>query len=357
MSAQRPPDPWPPRPTERLTGDPAGVARAAEILRAGGLVAFPTETVYGLGGRADLAASAAGIYAAKGRPSFNPLIAHVPDLAAAERLAVFPEAARALAEAFWPGPLTLVLPRRPDAALAPAVTAGLPTVAIRVPAHPLARALLEAAGAPVAAPSANRSGKVSPTTAEHVLEGLSGRIDAVLDGGPCPVGVESTIIGFEGDTPVVLRPGGLALEAMAETCGRRPEAVPHPPAPSESEGTTSDRRPQVSAPGMLASHYAPGAALRLNAERPAPGEGWLGFGPGPAAAGPALNLSPAGDVAEAAANLFAHLRALDAGLGGAGTIAVAPVPEAGLGLAVNDRLRRAAAPRTDPLADPFPDPD
>ncbi|SFI05520.1 L-threonylcarbamoyladenylate synthase [Albimonas pacifica] len=354
MSAQRPPDPWPARPTERLAGDAAGVARAAEILRAGGLVAFPTETVYGLGGRADLAASAAGIYAAKGRPSFNPLIAHVPDLEAAERLAIFPKAARALAEAFWPGPLTLVLPRRPGSGLAEAVTAGLPTVAIRVPAHPLARALLAATGAPVAAPSANRSGKVSPTTAAHVLDGLSGRIDAVLDGGACPVGVESTILGFEGETPAVLRPGGLALEAMAETCGRRLEVGAHPPAPP-----TSSRRPQVSAPGMLASHYAPGAALRLNAEAPRQGEGWLGFGPGPAAAGPYLNLSPSGDVAEAAANLFAHLRALDAAMGGAGTIAVAPVPEAGLGLAVNDRLRRAAAPRTDPLADPFdlPDPD
>ncbi len=226
MSAQRPHDPWPERATERLSDDPAGLARAAEILRAGGLVAFPTETVYGLGGRADRAESAAGIYAAKGRPSFNPLIAHVPDLAAAERLAVFPAAARALAEAFWPGPLTLVLPRRPDAALAPAVTAGLPTVAIRVPAHRLARALLAATGAPVAAPSANRSGKVSPTTAAHVAEGLAGRIDAILDGGPCPVGVESTILGFggpgvEGETPVLLRPGGLALEAIAETCGRR----------------------------------------------------------------------------------------------------------------------------------------
>ncbi|MDF2233340.1 L-threonylcarbamoyladenylate synthase [Albimonas sp. CAU 1670] len=352
MSAGRPADDWPERATERLAGDPAGVARAAAILREGGLVAFPTETVYGLGGRADRAESAAGIYAAKGRPSFNPLIAHVPDLAAAERLAVFPEAARALAQAFWPGPLTLVLPRRPDAELAPAVTAGLPTVAIRVPAHPLARALLAATGAPVAAPSANRSGKVSPTTADHVAEGLGGRIDAILDGGPCPVGVESTILGFEGETPVLLRPGGLALETIAATCGAWPAgegASSHGQAPAGA-------KPALFAPGMLASHYAPGAALRLNAEAPRAGEGWLGFGPGPEAAGPALNLSPAGDPAEAAANLFAHLRTLDAAMGGAGTIAVAPVPEAGLGLAVNDRLRRAAAPRADPLADPFADP-
>jgi L-threonylcarbamoyladenylate synthase len=325
--------------TERLPPDAAGLARAAELLRAGALVAFPTETVYGLGARADREEAAAAIYAAKGRPDFNPLIVHVPDLAAAERLAEFPDAARALAQAFWPGPLTLVLRRRSDSGLAPCVTAGLETVAIRVPAASLARRLLELAGVPVAAPSANPSGKVSPTTADHVMDGLAGRIAAVLDGGPCPVGVESTILAFEEEQPVLLRPGGLPAEALERACGRALASL-RPSGPAEAE------RPAPAAPGMLASHYAPGAALRLNAEAPRPGEAWLGFGPDPAPRPePALNLSPAGDLAEAAANLFAHLRALDAALVGRGRIAVAPIPETGLGAALNDRLRRAAAPR------------
>ncbi len=312
--------------TERLGADEAGLCRAAALLRESRLVAFPTETVYGLGARADREDAAAAIYAAKGRPAHNPLIVHVPDIAAAEALADLPAPARALADRFWPGPLTLVLPRR-EGALAAAVSAGLPSVAIRVPAHPLARRLLELAQVPVAAPSANPSGRVSPTTAEHVAEGLSGRIAAILDGGPCPVGLESAIVGFRDGRPVLLRPGGLPAEAIEEIAGPL-----LPPGPN------------VAAPGMLASHYAPGARLRLNADAPREGEGWLGFGPGPAwPAG--LNLSPSGDLAEAAARLFAALRAVDALLAHRGTIAVAPIPQTGLGAAINDRLRRAAAPR------------
>ncbi|MGM0586218.1 MAG: L-threonylcarbamoyladenylate synthase, partial [Pseudomonadota bacterium] len=236
--AQRTQDRRRPAETERLAPDPAGIARAAALLRAGELVAFPTETVYGLGARADREEAARAIYAAKGRPSFNPLIVHLPDLAAAERLAEFAETARRLARAFWPGPLTLVLPRRPDSGLAPCVSAGLPTVALRVPAHPLARALLAEAGVPVAAPSANPSGRVSPTTADHVAEGLGGRIAAILDGGPCPVGLESTILGFEGETPVLLRPGGVTAEAVE--AGRGP---PPPGAPGGGGGPRPRARP------------------------------------------------------------------------------------------------------------------
>jgi L-threonylcarbamoyladenylate synthase len=316
--------------TERLAGDAAGIARAAAWLRAGGLVAFPTETVYGLGADARDGRAVAGIFAAKGRPAFNPLIVHVPDLAAAARLAVLPEAARAVAAAFWPGPLTLVVPVRADAGLSPLVTAGLPTVGVRVPAHPLAQALLAGAGCPVAAPSANPSGRVSPTTAGHVLAGLSGRIDAVLDGGPCGVGVESTILGFDPE-PVILRPGGVTAEALAGVLG----------APVPQAALAAGDRP--TAPGQLASHYAPRATLRLGAVAPRPGERFVGFGPPPPGVIPDLTLSPAGDPVEAAARLFAVLHALDAG--GDGPVAVAPVPEAGLGRAINDRLRRAAAPR------------
>lgn len=318
------------RQTERLAGDADGIARAAAVLRAGGLVAFPTETVYGLGADARDGRAVAGIFAAKGRPAFNPLIVHVPDLAAAERLAVLPAAAQRLAAAFWPGPLTLVVPLRADAGLSPLVTAGLPTVGLRVPAHPVAQALLAAAGCPVAAPSANPSGRVSPTTADHVLAGLSGRIDAVLDGGTCPLGLESTIVGFDPD-PVILRPGGVTAEALAIALGA--------PVPA-SDGGKADR---PNAPGQLASHYAPRAALRLEAERPRPGERFVGFGPPPPGIVPDLSLSPSGDLMEAAARLFAVLHAVDAG--GDGPVAVAPVPEAGLGRAINDRLRRAAAPR------------
>ena len=316
-----------------LAGDAAGIARAVELLREGQLVAFPTETVYGLGADAQNGRAVAGIFEAKGRPQFNPLIVHVTNLAAAQRLVALPAGAEALARVFWPGPLTLVAPLRLEAGIADLVTAGLPTLAVRVPAHPLAQALLEAFGGPVAAPSANPSGQVSPTTASHVAEALGDRIAAVLDGGACPVGLESTIIGFDGAVPVLLRPGGLTVEAIETELGR------------EVSLTMADG---ITAPGQLASHYAPAARLRLNAARPEPGEAWLGFGPDPEGlAGPALNLSPTGDLAEAAANLFAHLRALDAQLPLGGGIAVARIPNCGLGHAINDRLDRAAAPRAD----------
>lgn len=310
-----------------LSPDAAGIARAAALLRAGGLVAFPTETVYGLGGDATCDAAVAGIYAAKGRPSHNPLIVHVADLAMAERLAVFDDTARALAAAFWPGPLTLVLPLRPDAGLSPRITAGHPRVALRVPAHPLARALLRAGALPLAGPSANPSGKISPTTAAHVLQGLSGRIAAVLDGGPCALGVESTILA-PGTPPALLRPGSIAPEDLACVLG----TLPIRPADAA--------RPL--APGQLASHYAPEASVRLNVTRPDPGDIWIGFGPCP---GATLSLSETGDLAQAAARLFATLREADRRAGPGGRIAIAPVPLTGTGLAINDRLARAAAPR------------
>lgn len=319
------------RNTITLTDTARGLRAAVALLHAGELVAFPTETVYGLGADARSDRAVAAIYTAKGRPSFNPLIVHLDGLAAAKALARFPPRALALAARFWPGPLTLVLPRRADAGLSLRATAGLDTVALRAPAHPLARRLLAAFGGPVAAPSANRSGRVSPTTRAHVLDGLDGRIAAVFEGGGCPVGLESTILGFEGDTPVLLRPGGLPVEAIAAALGCAVE--------TRGDGP-------VTAPGQLRSHYAPRAALRLDAAAPGPDEVWLGFG---AAHGlrPGLNLSPVGDLTEAAANLFAHLRAVDAiaAQEGAARIAVAPLPETGLGAAINDRLRRAAAPR------------
>ncbi len=310
--------------TETLIADTDGITRAAALLRAGQTVAFPTETVYGLGADATDGIAVAGIFEAKGRPRFNPLIVHVPRVEAAEALIELPAAGKALAQAFWPGPLTLVAPMRPDAGVADLVTAGLPTLAVRVPAHPLAQSLLQAVDRPVAAPSANPSGKISPTTAAHVIDGLSGRIAAVLDGGPCEVGLESTIIGFDGDRGVLLRPGGLPAEAVEGATGTLLSA---------RDDTT------ITAPGQLASHYAPGAPLRLNAA-PDPGALYLGFGPGEAD----LNLSPTGDLHEAAANLFAHLRTLDAMADGR-PIFVAPIPDTGLGAAINDRLIRAAAPR------------
>ncbi|MCZ8334520.1 MAG: L-threonylcarbamoyladenylate synthase [Rhodobacteraceae bacterium] len=315
--------------TETLTLPPTpdGLARAADLLRAGGLVAFPTETVYGLGGDARNDRAVAAIFAAKGRPSFNPLIVHVPDLAAARAVAVFDARAEAVAAQFWPGPLTLVLPLREEAGISPLVTAGLPTVAVRVPAHPVAQGLLRAFGGPLAAPSANPSGKVSPTRAAHVLAGLSGRIAAVVDGGACAVGVESTILGLDGP-PALLRPGGVTVEALEQALGT-PLAI-----------GGSETRPN--APGQLASHYAPGAAVRLEVTQPAAGEVWVGFGPCP---GAALSLSESGDLVEAAARLFHILRQADAVAGDRGRIAFAPVPETGLGRAINDRLRRAAAPR------------
>ncbi len=309
--------------TERLNADAAGLARAAELLRAGGLVAFPTETVYGLGADATDGRAVARIFEAKGRPQFNPLIVHVDSLAAAQRIALFPQEATNLAQAFWPGALTLVLPLRPDAEIAPLVTAGLPTIALRLPDHALARDLLARTGRPVAAPSANPSGRISPTTADHVAAGLSGRIDAILDGGRCPVGLESTIVGFD-PVPTLLRPGGLPAEVI-EACLGMPLALP---------GTDTG----IVAPGALASHYAPAAALRLDAAKARPGEVLIGFGD---IAGD-LSLSPSGDLVEAAATLFQRLHEADAT---GRPIAVAPIPDHGLGRAINDRLRRAAAPR------------
>ncbi|WP_425439255.1 L-threonylcarbamoyladenylate synthase [Roseovarius azorensis] len=308
--------------THSLSPDPAGFARAAAIWRAGGLVAFPTETVYGLGADARNDLAVARIFEAKGRPRFNPLIVHVASAEAARACVEWSHDAEILASAFWPGPLTLVLPLRAGAGLSPLVTAELPTLAIRVPAHPVAQGLLAAFGGPVAAPSANPSGRISPTTAAHVLAGLEGRIDAVVDGGACPVGVESTIVGLA-DQPVLLRPGGLPAEAL-EAALRAPLA-------------RHGAEDPLSAPGQMQSHYAPGARVRLNATGRREGEVMLGFG----AVGGDLNLSAAGDLTEAAANLFGYLHALDAK--GAAGIAVAPIPEVGLGRAINDRLRRAAA--------------
>ncbi|WP_126977751.1 L-threonylcarbamoyladenylate synthase [Frigidibacter oleivorans] len=324
----------PPNPddTRLLPPTPEGLAEAARQLAAGALVAFPTETVYGLGGDARSDLACARIFEAKGRPRFNPLIVHVADLAAARRIARFDDRAERLAGAFWPGPLTLVLPLAEGAGLSPLVTAGLPTVAVRVPEHPVARALLAVFGGPLAAPSANPSGRVSPTRAAHVMAGLAGRIAAVVDGGDCAVGVESTILGLDGPARL-LRPGGLPAEALEAALGQ--------PLASGDNGGGDAARP--SAPGQLASHYAPGAAVRLEATEAGKDEIWLGFGP--QAAGAALNLSPAGDLVEAAANLFHYLREADALAGNGGRIAVSPVPERGLGRAINDRLRRAAAPR------------
>jgi L-threonylcarbamoyladenylate synthase len=320
--------------TERLPADAAGIARAARILREGGLVAFPTETVYGLGADATRADAVAGIYAAKDRPRFNPLIAHVPSLDAARAEGAFTGEALALAEAFWPGPLTLVVPAAPGGTVSDLARAGLDSVGLRVPAHPVAQALLAAVGRPVAAPSANRSGRVSPTDAEHVLGDLQGRIHAVVDAGSARVGVESTIVScWEGEMRL-LRPGGVAREAIERLIGR-----------ALSAGHEGGARPL--APGMLASHYAPRARVRLKAREIRAGEAALLFGPEPPAglerAAAALNLSERGSLSEAAANLFSYLRRLDAS--GATTIAVAPVPGAGLGEAINDRLRRAAAER------------
>jgi L-threonylcarbamoyladenylate synthase len=313
--------------TACLAPTPDGVAQAADLLRTGGLVAFPTETVYGLGGDARSDQAVARIFAAKGRPRFNPLIVHLPDVAAARGLALFDTRADALAAAFWPGPLTLVLPLRAGSGLSDLVTAGLPTVALRIPAHPVARALLQVFGGPLAAPSANPSGRISPTRAAHVMEGLGGRIDAVIDGGACAVGVESTIVGLEGAARL-LRPGGVPAEALETALGL-------PLLPPEAG--------QITAPGQLAAHYAPGAPVRLDAVAARPNEVWIGFGP--QSAGAALTLSEAGDLVEAAARLFHSLREADRLAGPGGAIAVAPIPETGLGRAINDRLRRAAAPR------------
>jgi L-threonylcarbamoyladenylate synthase len=320
--------------TRLIPANDQAIAEAARVLAAGGLVAFPTETVYGLGADATNGAAVARLYAAKSRPAFNPLIVHVGDRPAAQRLAHFDGAASALAAAFWPGPLTLVLAKTADCPVAELATAGLDTVAARVPDHPVARALIAAAGRPLVAPSANRSGHVSPTTAAHVATDLGGRIDLILDAGPTPVGVESTIVTCTSGQPVLLRPGGVARAAIEQVlAGPLGE-----PAPGRDE--------PVQAPGMLASHYAPATRLRLDADTVGPNEALLAFGPrlppGAAQAVAVLNLSSSGDLVEAASNLFAHLRALDRA--GARAIAAMPVPREGLGEAINDRLARAAAP-------------
>lgn len=312
--------------TDDLPPTQDGLDRAAHILRDGGLVAMPTETVYGLAGDARNGVAVARIFAAKGRPRFNPLIVHVPDMAMAVQVAAFDARAQAVAAAFWPGALTLVLPLRPDAGLSPLVTAGLDTVAVRMPAHPLALGLLRHFGGPLAAPSANPSGRVSPTRADHVRSGLGGRIAGILDGGPCAVGVESTILSLV-DQPLLLRPGGIPLEALEAMLG------------PISMGGNADR---PTAPGQLASHYAPAAPVRLGVTTPDAGETWVGFGPCP---GAPLNLSPEGDLVAAAAALFDMLRRADDLAGAFGRIGFAPVPDHGLGRAINDRLRRAAAPR------------
>ena len=320
--------------TKVLDFDAAGIAAAASVLQGGGRVAFPTETVFGLGADARNGAAVASIFEAKDRPAFNPLIVHLPDAAEARTYAMWNDSAETLARAFWPGPLTMVLPLRAGHGLSALVTAGLPSVGLRVPAHPAAQALLRAFGGPVAAPSANPSGKISPTAAAHVLAGLEGRIEAVLDGGHCAVGVESTIIGFGADgAPVLLRAGGVAREQIEAALG----------APLLDQ--TAPEASAITAPGQMQSHYAPALPVRLDADAPRDGELMLGFG---AVAGD-LTLSARGDLREAAANLFAHLHALDAMAAARDPaptgIAVAPVPKQGLGAAINDRLARAAAPR------------
>jgi L-threonylcarbamoyladenylate synthase len=321
--------------TELLHADEAGIARAAALLCGGGLVAFGTETVYGLGADATNAHAVAGIFAAKGRPRFNPLICHYPDAGAAFAHVVADNAARRLADALWPGPLTLVLPRRADCPVALLTGAGLDTLAVRVPASATALALLRAVARPVAAPSANRSGRISPTDVAHVLAELEGRIDAVLDSGPCPVGVESTVLDLSGAQPVLLRPGGVTVEAI--------EAVIGPTARRVAEGGA------VRSPGLLASHYAPELRVRLDAHELNPDEALLAFGPALRHAAVVFNLSERGDLTEAASRLFQGLRWLDAEAPhhGLARIAAMPVPESGLGLAINDRLRRAAAPRAE----------
>jgi L-threonylcarbamoyladenylate synthase len=315
--------------TLHLDASDEGIARAAELLRAGGLVAFPTETVYGLGADATSDAAVASIYAAKGRPSFNPLIVHLAEADWAGRYADVSDEAEALMAAFWPGPLTLVLPRSAKCELAKRVSAGLDSVALRMPDHPVALAILRQTDLPLAAPSANPSGGVSPTIAAHVLEGLSGRIAALVDGGPCNVGVESTVLSLMFEEPRLLRPGAISAGAIAQVLGREVDV------PGDEIVPT--------APGQLASHYAPNALVILNASTRPDGALWLGFGPD--CAGADMMLSQTGGLAEAATALFAALRTLDARANPGQVIAIAPIPNKGLGIAINDRLRRAASPR------------
>jgi len=310
------------------TATPAAIALAGERMRAGELVAFPTETVYGLGADATQGRAVAAIFEAKGRPRFNPLIVHVADLAAARQLGVFGGQADRLAAAFWPGPLTLVVRQAEASPIAELATAGLDTIALRVPRHPAALALLAACGRPIAAPSANRSGHVSPTLAAHVAADLGTRVAMILDGGACAVGLESTVVDVTGPAPVLLRLGGISARELAAVVGVEPILA----------GAGGDR---PIAPGQLLNHYAPSVPVRLNARSAELGEALLAFGPdAPVAAGPSLNLSYTGDLRQAAANLFAALRQLDAA--GVTGIAVMPIPETGLGAAINDRLTRAA---------------
>lgn len=308
--------------TAVLPADAAGIAAAAETLAAGQLVAVPTETVYGLAADATNGEAVARIYAAKGRPSFNPLIVHVDGPAMAAQLADIPPLAEQLMQAFWPGPLTLVLPARPDSPAASLVQAGLPTIAIRCPRHPVAQAVIASLGRPIAAPSANPSGRISPTKAEHVLAGLTGRIPLILDAGPTEAGLESTIVGVEGDQLRLLRPGPVPAEALAAIA----------PVLAATEG-------KIQAPGQMTSHYAPSQPVRLNVTTPDQNEFFIGFN----GLTGNLNLSPQGSLIEAAARLFEALHVAEAS--GASGIAIAPIPESGLGAAINDRLRRAAAPR------------
>jgi L-threonylcarbamoyladenylate synthase len=309
--------------TETLPFGAAAIERAAALIRAGQPIAVPTETVYGLAADATSDRAVAAIYAAKGRPSFNPLIVHVADLADARLIATIDTAAERLAARFWPGPLTMVLPARTDGAIAPLARAGLATIAIRSPAHRAMRALLAACGRPLAAPSANASGSISPTSAAHVAASLGGRIPLIVDDGPCELGLESTIVAVAADGVRLLRPGPIGLDEIAAVAGLPVLA----------------QRAGIEAPGQMASHYAPDQPLRLNAGTAWPGEWLIGFG---AVAGDDT-LSASGDLVEAAANLFAALHRADAS--GCTGIAVAPVPQVGLGVAINDRLARAAAPR------------
>ena len=314
-----------------MIANAARIEAAARLIREGELVAFPTETVYGLGGDATNERAVARIFEAKGRPSFNPLISHVLDADEAKRLVQWNEVADKLAAHFWPGPLTLVLPRAEGSPIALLATAGLDTVAVRAPAHAIARDLIRASGRPIAAPSANRSGAVSPTRAEHVAESLGDRVTMILDGGPCTVGLESTVLDLSTSTPTLLRPGGATRESIEVVIGAVAvsDAIPEGGAARKS-------------PGQLESHYAPARPVRLEATSVAPDEALLAFGPTPfKGAKRTLNLSAAGDLTEAAANLFAHLRSLDRP--NVARIAVMPVPQKGLGQAINDRLRRAAA--------------
>jgi L-threonylcarbamoyladenylate synthase len=314
--------------TRILPADERNIAEAARRLLDGEVVAFPTETVYGLGANALDDSALARVFAVKARPRFNPLIVHVRNWAAASALAECNPFAKALAQCFWPGGLTLVLPRRNDCGISLLASAGLDTIALRVPAHPVARALLESAGVPIAAPSANRAGRISPTSAEACAQELDDRVPLILDAGDCPIGIESTVIGFAEEQPVLLRPGAIAREEIEKITGMLASPV----------------RKSIVAPGMMSSHYAPRASLRLNAQDVCAGEALLAFGPEvPAGADHVCNLSSRGDLQEAAVNLFAMLRKLDRT--GAEAIAVMPVPHTGLGEAINDRLSRAAAPR------------